>query len=172
MIISEYRIRDLVAEFPAIQINADISRTPNFHWGNKKELIKYLKLKKDDSYPLIWLLPGAESKNESDLTRVIRDCTFILAHLEIQEDLFNSQRYDKSYRFVLDPLADTLIQALNGSSISRLTDTTYTLTKFPNYSNEEIADQNGTVALWDAIRITCTVEFNNFCLKDLKFITR
>ena len=87
----------------------------NLVGGDKKELNKYLSLKKNDSYPLVWLLsPSAESHIDNS-SRVERDCSIILATLETRTD-YNPQRYEGSFSQVLNPVTDYIVQGVRSAS--------------------------------------------------------
>ena len=161
MIITEHRIRDIIGTIPTIRLNVSESSKPFFHWGDKKELNRYL-LKKPEAYPLIWLLPTEE--NHIDRGRSVNKvCEFIIATRESRKDLYNDQRYLKSFDTILNPTTNKLIQGLTKSSISTRIDD-FTIFKFPNYSE---TDQNFTIELWDAIKLTINMNFNDNCLKNI-----
>jgi hypothetical protein len=168
MIVLEERLKELFDLLPEIQIKSQLSRKPVFSWGRKEELNRYIETEKSDSYPLIWLLqPQSETHNRL-AKRVTQNVILILATLETRKDLFNQQRWQGSYKNVLNPLAEYVIQALENSSITRLQDSTnITILKEPNYSD---SGKNGTIDEWDALRIECEVEFNDNCLNTIKWI--
>lgn len=168
MIVLEERLKELFALLPEIQINSQVSKQPIFSWGRKEELNRYIETYKSDSYPLIWLLqPQSETHNRL-AKRVTQNVILILATLETRDELFNQQRWQGSYKSVLNPLAEYVIQALENSSITRLEDSTnITILKEPNYSE---SDKNGAIDKWDALRIECEVEFNDNCLNTIKWI--
>lgn len=164
MIVVEHRIRDIVGTIPTIRLNEDQSSKPFFHWGDKKELNRWLKNKKD-AYPLIWLLPTSD--DYIDRGRAVNKvCEFIIATREKRKDLYNDQRYLKAFDVVLNPTTDKLIQGLTKSSISTMIDD-FTIFKFPNYSE---ADQNFTIELWDATKLTINMNFTDNCLKNINYV--
>ena len=169
MIVVEHRLRDIISQIPTIALNADyLAVSPKFGWGNKKELNRYLELKKEGSYPLIWLLPSKEShKNNGE--SVQRKCVFIIAHLEKDTSLFNDERYLKSFDLILNPLTDYLVQGLRTASISFIVDDEWEIFKEPNYSETQSADEHGTIDLWDAIRLDCNIEITNDCLNTISW---
>ena len=167
MIVVEHRLRDIVSQIPGIDLNKDyLGVKPKFGWGDKKELNRYLQLKKEGSYPLVWLLPSPENHIDSGQA-VKKDCNLIIATLEKDISLFNDQRYLKSYDLILNPLTDYLVQGLRSSSISSIIGDEWSVFRHPNYSEESKGDESGTIDLWDAIRLDCTVEINNHCLKQI-----
>lgn len=167
MIVTEDRLTELFGQIPNIQINASTFLKPVFSWGKREELNRWVEKYKSNTYPLIWLLPSEESYNSlSELTT--RRIVLIIAHLETRVELFNAERYSSSYDNVLNPLTDYVIQALSNSNITRLINNDdIKIFKEPNYSDRE---KNGSIDLWDAVRIECDVEFNNNCLNTIKWI--
>lgn len=167
MIIVEHIVRAIVDTIPAIRLNASLTTTPKFHWGDEKELNRYVALKKEESYPLIWLLPESNEYKGWDGRKVVRDCTFIIATREIRKELFNDQRYIKTFDIVLNPLTEYLIHGLSTSSISDRGGDGWVIENFPNYSAE--SDKNGTIDTWDAIRLKISIRFYGGveCLKTI-----
>lgn len=168
MIVAEHNIKDIVATIPEIRINDDISSSPSFHWGDEKELARYL-LAKDEKevYPLIWLLPTSD--NYKNLGKELeKSCEFIIATREISKDMFNDKRYINSFDVVLNPITDRLIHGLKVSTISDIQGLDWEIIKFPNYSKN---DKNGTIDLWDALKLIIKVRFtnNNNCLKPINY---
>lgn len=167
MIVVEERLEELFNLIPEIQINSSNLKKPVFSWGKKEELNRWVEAYKSDTYPLIWLLPENESHN-TFANRVTRRLVLILATLETRTELFNKQRYQGSYKSVLNPLTDYVIQALQKSSITRLVNANdVSVFKEPNYSER---DENGSIDKWDAVRIECEVEISNNCLTSIKWI--
>ena len=102
MIVTEHSLRDIFNQIPSMQLNPQVSRKPRFHWGDKLELARYLTAKKDDSYPLIYLMPSEVTHSDHG-NEAKRNCTFIIATLEEDLNLFNNERYKKSYDLLLNP---------------------------------------------------------------------
>ena len=173
MIVTEHRIRDIVAEIPGFDLNKNyLGVKPKFGWGDKFELDRYLSLKKSDSYPLIWLLPSKENHSE-DFRLCQKNCTLIIAMLEKDIDLFNDQRYLKSYDLVLNPLTEYLVEGIRQANITWINEDedNWNIEKRPNYSESKYGKpdetSNGTIDLWDAVELNCNVEFNNEPLKKI-----
>lgn len=166
MIVVEDKLTELFDMIPSIQVNSNNLKKPVFSWGKKEELNRYVELYKSNLYPLIWLLPTEDTYNISS-NLVTKRVVLILSTLETRQDILNPQRYRGSFEQVLNPLASYVVQALQNSSITRITNPdSITILKEPNYSD---AGENATIDLWDAIRIECDVEFNNNCLKPIKW---
>ena len=167
MIVTEHNIRAIVKTIPSIQMNDSVSQTPSFHWGDKAELARFLKLKEDAAYPLVWLLPSSDDYS-SNGQQVDKGCVFVIATRETRQDMYNDERYVNAFATILNPLTDYLIHGLDVSTISNLGDREWSITKFPNYAE---ADKNYTIDLWDAVQLTISVRFNNTsdCLKTISY---
>jgi len=166
MIVSEHNIRDIINTIPAVCLNDSITQKAKFHWGDDKELNRYIELNKEDSYPLIWLLPSPNHYKHRG-KQLYKKCEFVIATREKVKDLFNDERYLKSFDVVLNPLTEKLIHGLKSSSISELNGEDWNIMNFPNYSN---MDKNATIDLWDAVKLVIDVKFTEGgCLRDIKY---
>tara|TARA_R110002020_G_scaffold453632_1_gene668616 strand:- start:12623 stop:13132 length:510 start_codon:yes stop_codon:yes gene_type:complete len=167
MIVAEHSIRSIVSQIPEVQIRDNLSLNPVFHWGDEKELNRFIELKKENSYPLIWLLPSRDEFEGSRFQHLIKECSFIVATRETRTDLFNDQRYIRSFDLVLNPLVEYLVKGLTSSNISEIQEQEYSLFKHPNYSAD--SDDNATIDIWDAIELNIKVKFkdNINCLKPI-----
>lgn len=168
MIVVEDRILEIVSGMPVITLNDEHSSKPFFHWGDRHELEKYLSLMKEDTYPLIWLMPSKDLHIENGRL-CIKECTFIIATRETRKDLLNNERYELSYKLILNPVLDHLVQGLGYSTISRFTDGEYEVERLPDFTESYYKNDNDnyTIDLWDAIKLTCEVEFNDNCLNQI-----
>ena len=108
---------------------------------------------------MIWLLPTSERYEGSSFQNVIKDCSFVIATRETRKELFNDQRYIKTFDLVLNPLVDYLVQGLTTSNISDRDENEFDLFKHPNYSAE--SEENGTIDIWDAIKLDIRVKFKD-----------
>tara|TARA_R110000803_G_scaffold153767_2_gene218629 strand:+ start:387 stop:908 length:522 start_codon:yes stop_codon:yes gene_type:complete len=170
MIVSEHTIRDIVATIPQIRINPGTTRYPKFHWGDEDELNRYVQLMKEDSYPLIWLLPSDDNYEGSLGQDLTKECSFIIATRETRQAMFNNERYNTSFDIVLQPLTEKLIHGLSVSSLTSRIGDKWKILKLPNFSAE--SDKNGTIDLWDAISLTIEIRFNSNsknCLKPINY---
>ena len=168
MIITEYSIKSIVETIPAVVLNPTVTLTPRFHWGDEKELNRYIQMKKEDSYPLIWLLPSPDIYIGGRLQFVSKECSFVIATRETRTDLFNDQRYTKTFEHVLNPLVNNLVYGLSKSSISEIDgENTLSIYKHPNYSAE--SEENGTIDVWDAIKLEVKIKFRENCLKPISY---
>lgn len=167
MIVVEDKLRDLFTQIPDIQVNENTSTKPFFGWGKKEELNKYvLKTDAEVLYPLIWLLPTKDDYNRA-AELVEKRLILIIATRETNIEYYNTTRLEYSFKTVLNPLSEYVIQALENSSITRVIDSTgIEIFKEPNYSD---SGENATIDKWDAIRLELDVEFNDNCLKTIKW---
>lgn len=166
MIIFEERIQEIISLLPAhTEGEAPNVRTfpVNFYWAkDMKDVNQYLKLK-DQKYPLIILVRSPEKLKNRLSEEVTRDCRFILATAERNIEKLNTERWQSSYKNVLNPLAEKFLEAIETSTISRLHDN-FKLDRVPNYVD---ASPDQMIDIWDTIVIDCTVSINNNCLKPL-----
>ena len=177
-IIVEHIMRDIFNQIPDININADLSKSIYFGWGNKKELNKQLVtlLKDEDNvvYPLIWLLPSKDNYKDNGLT-VTKECSIIVATRETREELLNDQRWQASFQYVLNPTSNYVIEGLRTSGASRILEGEWSIERFSDFSDDEEEsreDDKHTIDLWDAIKIEASVEFTNNCLKTITWQTK
>lgn len=168
MIVVEQIVKDIVAQIPDLPLKTDLHRKPSFHWGDNKELNRYIQNVKGEAYPLVWLLPGIDKHNIDNT--VARKCEFIIATREARQELFNPHRYDRSFRIVLNPLTKYLVEGLQTSSATSIGEE-YHVRRFPNYSVRKYRDDNNneTIDLWDATKLTCDVVFSDNCLNTIKW---
>ena len=169
MIVVEHFIKAIVETIPEIQLNPKLKALPKFHWGDEHELNRYIALKKAESYPLIWLLPDSDKYEGWNGKKATRDCSFIIATRETRKELFNDQRYIKTFDLVLNPLTRYLIHGLQTSSITDRMNDGWTITKYPNYSAD--SDKDGTIDIWDAVKLEMNVRFFGEvkCLKQIQY---
>lgn len=171
IVVPEYLLEDIVDQMPQISYpNGD--RSINFGYGDKKELNKYLQLKKEGSYPLMWLLMPEKETHIYEFSKAERDCKVVIATLETRADLMNPQRFRGSFDQFLFPMANLFIEGISSAETTRfINDTKVDIYKHPNYSEETDSKKSGVIALWDAIRLDCRIEFQNACLKQIKWTT-
>lgn len=143
---------------------------PRYYFGDAKECNALIKKRGEKIYPLIFQTSNSEGHNR-DAREVTTDLVLVLAHRNTRIDLLNTQRWATSYRNILMPLVDNVIQALSESGLIRF-DGTYTLEKVPNYSETEAKDKNAFIDIVDAIifRATITLNVKNKCInKNINF---
>lgn len=167
MIVIEHKLREIFGTIPEVLLHgSNVTVKPFFSWGDKLALDKYIKGYQSNCYPLIWMLPSKETEDRRANTITTR-CVFILATLETNVELYNAERYVNSYDNTLNPLNEYVKQSLDLSATTRIVNPKeIEQFKRPNYSDEE---DNGTIDLWDAIRLEIEVEFNDNCFKQIRW---
>jgi hypothetical protein len=153
MIVFEDGIEAIVNQIPLID-----GFKPNFHWGNRDELTRWIGLQQQP-YPIVWLVAGKEKHSEKGLKYVTRDCSFILATRNLEEDQLNDIRLRSSFDMILIPLADRLIEGVTKSNTTSLNRQEYSFNKHPHYAERE--GKNKTIDLWDAATIDCSITMNS-----------
>lgn len=159
MIVFEDGIEDLVSQIPAIE-----GFEPSFHWGNDKELNRYIKLAQQP-YPLVWLVTSQEVHDSKGQGTVRRQTRIIFATREPNIDMLNDYRLKNSYKRFLNPLLSRFLEGLAKNDRTSVSQET-TIRKHPNYSE---ADENKTIDLWDAITLDCTITMNNNCQNTIQW---
>ena len=167
MIIVEHKLRDVFNTIPEVLLNgSNTTVKPFFSWGDKKALDKYIKGYQSNCYPLIWLLPSEESEDRRN-NKITRKCVFILATLEVNVELYNAERFVNSYDNTLNPLSEYIKKSLDLSATTTILNVdSIKQFKQPNYSDE---GDNGTIDLWDAIRLEIEIEFNDNCFRQIRW---
>lgn len=168
MIIPEDILREIVEQMPAIVINSTLTKAPSYHWGDRHELTKYLTVQQDNAYPLVWLLANDEQHTNND-TFVEKECVIILATRETNKALLNDERLKKSYNVVLNPLLEYMIFGLNSYSKTEILSDTWNVERKPDYNESYYKgdNENYTIDLWDAIKLTIDVRFRNNCKRNI-----
>ena len=161
MIVVEDRFEEMIDVIPEMNnpnVSEEDSFKVKFSFGDSKELISYLINNKSDVYPLIWLVyPVSE---EHTLKKVKMDkASFILA-VRTNDSLSNKERFATNYKNVLIPLYNNFTELLERSNIVNIAEKINVI-KYPNYSNEENSEENKTVDIWDAIKVTASLSITN-----------
>lgn len=158
-IIPEEKIEAICNQIPALELNSGLAaRQPRFGWGTKKELNRYLAHNRDNSYPLIWMLPNEDTHKES-MSLCERLCEIVIATREPEATLMNNERYQLSFKYVLNPLASYVIEGITKSTVSRAINDIVKVGRYANYSDTN-QEEAAAIDMWDAIKITITAEFN------------
>lgn len=157
MLVSEDVLREGFALLPEVTYTSTENRKPFFDWGTKEEMDRRILNKKSDCYPLIWLLPSKDVYNRQN-GHITKKVELIVSTLEVKTELFNEQRWKRTYLQVLNPLLENIEYYLNNASNVLLT-SDLTVYKFPN--SESATDK------WDAMRLSFDIEINNNCLKPI-----
>lgn len=143
---------------------------PKYYFGDAKECNAIIKKRGENIYPLIFQTSISEDQDNRS-GNVTTDLVLVLAHRNTRIDLLNTQRWATSYKNILMPLVENVLQALSESGWVRF-DGTYTLEKVPNYSETPANDKNAFIDIVDAIILSATITLNtrNKCInKNIKF---
>jgi hypothetical protein len=168
MIVVETRLKEIFDTLPEIN-----GCKPVFGYGTDIQLNEFLAAKvREKVYPLIWLVyPNEEIHDMNGTTLSCPSMTFILAS-NAQKSILNDHRIATIYNDVLNPLFDNVIRSFS-NTVSRVvpfSDTeTFRATKFPNYTNEKTKNESKTISPWDAIRLNCSLDFNNCQLEQINY---
>lgn len=166
MIVVEDRLRDLFGLIPEIRINTSNTKKLTFSFGRDDAINSFIEVNKSTCYPLVWMLPSKDVYNRNE-RKTTKKLSLIIATLETRDDLLNEHRYKGSFKHILNPLTNYIIQALENSSITDVISDEITTYKDPKFTD---ADENPSIDKWDAIRLDCEIEINNHCLNDIKWL--
>ena len=168
-IVIEDRLKEIFAYLP-VMTNANSSDPtatykPIFESGLDTSLVDYmLHAEGEKLFPLIWLAhPYREDHKRRK--RVELELSLVLA-VKTDGALLSSQRMNKTFKPILYPLMDNILNGFTRSNIVDW-DGDFEVTKFENYG--DIANRSENVFLWDAIKLEVTIELNNNCLKPIYY---
>lgn len=166
-IIVEDRLKEILDQLPAMQNKDLVSFQPVFKAGDHKELLAFFKQSQGKTnYPLIWLdMPYLEEHINRNIVKLDR-ASFILA-VETSPEMVYSERIDTTFKSVLFPLLDNIIDLFRVSNVISY-DNNFEITKFGNYSEQEQGDEAGFTDIWDAIKLTMNITINDKCLRTIK----
>lgn len=170
MIIVEDRLREMFNQLPPhINVDLNASFPIKFKYGDNLELLSFLKQNQgsESPYPLIWLVYPYEEDHQR--THVKIDGMSLILASETNMNMFNEERIETTYKQILFPLYENIKVLFEQSNII-ITDGTFRVSKFPNYSSEELpGEENQTVDIWDALKITFDCQINDWCLNTINF---
>jgi len=137
---------------------------PTYDYGGFEEYNALLKEKKDSIYPLIFQRLTTENQDYKAKDGSI-EIELILAKNNKRTELRNPTRWKTSYKNILMPLVDYVVQTLSKSRIISW-DNTYTLDKYPNYSvNNDTKDTNQVIDIIDVVVFKATIKITgNVCV--------
>jgi hypothetical protein len=141
---------------------------PVYHFGDDVEFNRFILKSTDSVYPLIWQLIKRES--DDDIRKNIKtDLEFFIAVRNLNVDMFNTERWETSYKNVLVPVYENIKKAFIRSGIVR-SDFVYEVFKKPNYSQIDNNDKNKTIDIIDAILVRLpNAEITKDCVRIIKF---
>lgn len=163
MIVVEKRMMDLFSLLPLISV-----RKPVYHFGDGKELNRFILESKHAVYPLIYQTSYRETQYPERGDVEIPQLEMFIA-VQTKTELFNDSRWATSYQNILMPTFEHIHQAFYKSGIMA-SDWDYEVEKFPNYGAPEVdGTQNVTIDIIDALRFRLNCTINNKCIKPFKF---
>lgn len=167
-IILENVLEDIFSYLPKMAYSKTEQAFPVvFGCGDEIELNVWLKDRESsNTYPLIWLLyPYVEghSKTKIELDKI----DFILA-VDTNSSMQNKERIVETYTKVLMPLYWNMRYALKVANVIN-TASEYSVVKHPNYSKSASKEESGTIAIWDALKVTTNFSVIDTCLRPIKF---
>lgn len=167
MIVVEDVLKALFIQIPERTNNGVAVRKPFYHFGDKKEANKFISAKGSDCYPLIYQISNEETHLKEYVTTTLE---LVICTLNENQDQFNTERWELSYKNVLLPLLNDIIKCLEESMII-FSEWEYSITKVPNYSDTEAKEDNGFIDIVDAIVLSVEVTIRpKGCLnKNIKF---
>lgn len=158
MIQLENRFIEVFDTIPSINDMDGNAISSKYDFGTEADCIRFISVNKK-KYPLIWLETPINLKGKEPLFKT--RLKFILATKTITE-LENRKRIESNFNYVLDPLYDYVITALQQCGFVRfLNQEQNTFARHYNYTN--VAEDKSTLDIWDAIVFGRDVEINSSC---------
>jgi hypothetical protein len=161
--IIEGKLNEIFVQLPEID-----GFKPVYHFGDELEFNKFVLKNNGKVYPLIWQLIKKEVDNDY-AERTSTDLEFFIAVRNTETDMFNTIRWETSYKNVLNPMYDNIKKALKESGIIK---SNWSFEKFkrPNYSQSENKDKNKTIDIIDVIEVSLRdVEIKDSCVNTITF---
>jgi len=168
-IVIEDRLAEMFKYLPEMAGSNGNMFKPVFMYGNEMQLIDFLRQHNTGKsvYPLVWLLyPFEETHKRSQVD--FSELTLILA-VETNKVMLNDQRLAETYKKILLPLCDNIVNCFKTSNITNISDE-YSITKYPNYSSN--SDSNKATYIWDALRVSFSGSINSNCLNPIYFTNK
>lgn len=163
MIVVEKRMVELFSLLPLISV-----RKPVYHFGDGKELNRFILESKYAVYPLIYQTSYRETQLPNQGEVQVPQLEMFIA-VQTRTDMFNKERWATSYQNILMPTFEHIHQAFIKSGIVN-SEWEYDVEKFPNYGNPEVnGTENVSVDIIDALRFRLSCTINNKCIKPFKF---
>lgn len=161
--ILEERMLEIISQLP--QRNGF---KPVYHFGDELELNKFILKSKKSVYPLIWQIVKPEKDNAIS-KRITTDLEFFIAVQNKKTAMFNTERWETSYKNVLIPVYEDFKKAFIECGIIQ-SDFSFDIQKMPNYSQTEIRDKSKTIDIIDAILVKLpNSTIIDTCIKNVKF---
>jgi hypothetical protein len=158
MIQLENRFIEVFDTIPNIADMDGNAISSKYDFGTEADCIRFMAVNKV-KYPLIWLETPINLKGKEPLFKT--RLKFILATKTITE-MENRKRIESNFNYVLDPLYDYVITALQQCGFVRfLNQEQNTFARHYNYTN--VAEDKSNLDIWDAIVFGRDVEINSSC---------
>lgn len=153
MIVPELILGDILGKFDRVFVNRrTFKKLSYYYYVSEQDVNQFLSATKD-AYPLALCLIGEDTHTREGF--VDRELQIVLAITEPKAELLNTHRFEKSFKYVLHPLAEQIKDALwKDYRVNFIRDNEMRVQRFPNY--EPVSSD-----VWDALRITINVQFNN-----------
>jgi hypothetical protein len=159
MIVIEDKLNDIFSYLPSQN-----GFKPVFSWGDDKELNTFLSNSNEATtpYPLIWLI---YPYNENHKKRSVKAKIELILAVKTNTEMLNKERLIKTYKGILIPLYDNILTVFQKAS-TVFVEEEYEVIKYPNYGD---STNTKTVDIWDALKVTFDLRFNDNFLKTIKF---
>lgn len=151
-------------ELPNVANNKGVT----YKWGDELHLNKLIKLYQNDRknpYPLIYNVSNKYSIEGRREYINYNPLSLVIATRNANTDWHNGNRWATSYKEVLFPVVDLIVQLFKKGQIFQW-DGEFTLYEFPNYGNGK---ENETTDIWDALRLDTRIIINDKCLQPILF---
>jgi hypothetical protein len=167
IIVPEVIFMELFKQLPPI-VDSKGSFKPVYHFGDGKELNKFIVSAKKPVFPLIYQTSMEWSPNPKRQETTGRVEMFIAT--ETKTALYNTERWATSYQNILLPTLNNVHTALIKAG-TFASEWDYEITNFPNYGlPEETRESNRTLKIIDAIRFRLDITISKQCInKNIKF---
>jgi len=163
MIVVEERLAEVFAQLPPIGGVAC-----KYHFGDGIEANKFIKGANHDVYPLVYQTSNNWTGMVVPEIEVETDLVLLLCVQNLNQDMYNSERWATSYRNVLLPLFENVDKALQRSGIIS-SDYRYSVRNYPNYSERESKENNKFIDIVDAIEVSLRVTISANCVQTINF---
>lgn len=161
MIVPEERLNEVFSQLPAI-----LGDSPVYSWGNEQHLDRWVKQKTtvgENTYPLIYQISKSEDHSRAEKTVQV-SWEAVIATQNPNVNLFNDERWTLSFKNVLNPLVDYMLEGFDYAGFI-LVDDKFSIERYGNYGENE----NFTIDIWDAIYFRATLLIHNDCVGTITF---
>lgn len=158
------RLGEIVTDMPGVPDANGTVRQIIYHWGGFDDLIEFLNVQKQ-KYPLIWLESSPDDVDTESNTVTRKRAVIYIATRVSQTDKNNIYQTQTAFKHFLDPIEANLIKGLQ-RSITSLFDGSYTSAELTKLA---IVENKQTLEVWNAIKITADITFNNYCFKTINY---